>query len=408
MPKVIPFSDLEKSDLFVDDLFKGGTQHGNMRDEALSKLIPGCSNSGGFRIVRPKNDKNKIAYVVLYTTMSKIEWPDYLDRETGVFRYYGDNKTGGALLDTPKQGNRLLQNVFGLLNTGEFQKIPPFLIFCSGKGRDVQFLGLAAPGVPTLSPDRELVAFWRTLNNHRFQNYEAYFTVLDIGETPVLKQWLLERHEGRPEADRLAPNAWRKFQLEGRRGIRPLKTKVIDTYPNWFSQVQSNAEGTAALQEIRRRYSDADAYGFEACATDILLMADPNFTDFKLTRPWRDGGRDAIGYYQIQVPGTVNNSLRIDCALEAKCYTPTDKGGNGVGVHEMSRLISRIRYRQFGAMVTTSFIAKQAYDEVKEDGHPILLLTATNIATVLQQHGIHSIDDVNEWLDVLPEKYARM
>ena len=298
MQKEILFSDLERSDLFVDGLYKGGTQHGHMGDEALSKLIPGCSNSGGFRVVRSRGDKIKIAYVVLYTTMNKIEWPDYLDRETGVFRYYGDNKTGGELLQTKKRGNQLLQNVFGLLNTGKFQDIPLFLIFCSGKGRDVQFLGLAAPGVPTLSPDRELVAFWRTLDNQRFQNYEAYFTVLDTGETPVLKQWLCERYEGRSEADRLAPNAWRKFQREGRRGIHPLKAKVIDTYPNWFSQVQSNAEGTDALKEIRRRYSDGNAYGFEACATDILLMADPNFVDFKLTRPWRDGGRDAIGYYQ--------------------------------------------------------------------------------------------------------------
>ena len=77
-------------------------------------------------------------------------------------------------------------------------------------------------------------------------------------------------------------------------------------------------------------------------------------------------------------------------------------------MHEMSRLISRIRYRQFGAMVTTSFITKQAFEEVKEDGHPILLVTANNIATVLQQHGINSVDDVESWLREVDTKYQRM
>lgn len=91
---------------------------------------------------------------------------------------------------------------------------------------------------------------------------------------------------------------------------------------------------------------------------------DSNFVDFSLTRPWRDGGRDALGFYSISTGGKVNASLKIDCALEAKCYSPN----NGVGVKEMSRLISRIRYRQFGIMITTSYVDKQAYQEVVEDG----------------------------------------
>ena len=36
MQKEILFSDLERSDLFVDGLYKGGTQHGHMGDEALT------------------------------------------------------------------------------------------------------------------------------------------------------------------------------------------------------------------------------------------------------------------------------------------------------------------------------------------------------------------------------------
>lgn len=63
----------------------------------------------------------------------------------------------------------------------------------------------------------------------------------------------------------------------------------------------------------------------------------------------------------------------------------------------MSRLISRIRYRQFGIMITTSFVDKQAYREVVEDGHPILIITASDIAGILRNSAIDSTN-IHQWL----------
>ena len=132
---------------------------------------------------------------------------------------------------------------------------------------------------------------------------------------------------------------------------------------------------------------------------------DPNFIDFALTKPWRDGGRDAIGYYSISQGGKINSPLKIECALEAKCYS----SNNSVGVREMSRLISRIRYRQFGIMITTSYVHDQAYKEVIEDGHPILIITASDIAAILRKNSIDSnnivslltsIDEQNEYFTI--------
>ena len=121
---------------------------------------------------------------------------------------------------------------------------------------------------------------------------------------------------------------------------------------------------------------------------------DSNFIDFSLTRPWRDGGRDAIGRYSIKAGSKVNYPLMIDCALEAKCY-----GVNrGVGVREMSRLISGIRYRQFGIMITTGYVDGQAYSEVVEDGHPILIITASDIAAILKRNSITPLN-ISEWLN---------
>ena len=63
----------------------------------------------------------------------------------------------------------------------------------------------------------------------------------------------------------------------------------------------------------------------------------------------------------------------------------------------MSRLISRIRHRQFGIMITTGYVDNQAYSEVVEDGHPILIVTASDIVGVLRNNAINS-SNIEEWL----------
>ena len=138
------------------------------------------------------------------------------------------------------------------------------------------------------------------------------------------------------------------------------------------------------------------------CAKSILEKTDSNFCEFDLTRPWRDGGRDALGYYVISPGGKCNRQLRIDCALEAKCYGEK----NSVGVREMSRLISRIRYRQFGVMLTTSYVHSQAYQEEIEDGHPILIISATDIAKTLRRNAITS-SNIDDWLISIGENDSR-
>ena len=391
------FEELETADLVIDAVYKGGTAP-NLSAEPFHKLIPGCENSGGFRKKLREDGSKKYAYVVLYTSMEELEWPDYLDEETGVFRYYGDNRTPGrALTDTKKKGNKILEDVFGELNKGtNLEDIPPFFVFKkTGNGRDIQFLGLAAPGNPKISPDKDLVAFWRTIGEKRFQNYESYFTILNTGKEPISKEWiksLIYNHKNNLD---LAPDAWKKFVRLGRNGIDALKAPKIFKVPTKYEQLQCDVEGNVCIAAIRNRYKD-NPYGFEACATDIISKMDKNFVDFSLTRPWRDGGRDALGFYVIQTGGKANYPLKIDCALEAKCYSE----GTAVGVKQMSRLISRIRYRQFGVMITTGSVDTQAYQEVVEDGHPILIVTASDIATILRNNAINSTN-VNTRFDSL-------
>lgn len=110
------FDELENADLVIDAIYKGGTTP-NMSAEPFHKLIPRCENSGGFRKKLREDGSGKYAYIVLYTSMEELEWPDYLDEETGILRYYSDNREPGReLTDTKKHGNKILELVFGLLN----------------------------------------------------------------------------------------------------------------------------------------------------------------------------------------------------------------------------------------------------------------------------------------------------
>lgn len=400
----IEFPELSGSDLYVDAIYEGGKEK-NIGDEPLHHLFPRCGTSGGFRKVARKDDPSKMAYVILYTSMQELEWPDYLDEETGMFRYYGDNRLPGReLTDTKQGGNKLLENVFKILNSkGPYSNIPPFFVFKNtGKGRDMQFLGLAAPGNTKLSSDRDLVAFWRTMGDKRFQNYESYFTILDTGESAISRHWLEELITDHDNSLKYAPPAWQKFIKKGREGISALTAKRIVKVPNKYEQLQSDEEGKECLKKIHDYYASFPQ-GFEACATEIMQKMDSNFAYFDLTRPWRDGGRDAIGQYVVHQAGRPNFPLKMDCALEAKCYAPD----SSVGVKQMSRLISRIRYRQFGIMITTSYVNKQAYDEVVEDQQPILIVTASDIAAVLRSSSIHA-DDIEEWLNDISNRDSRI
>ena len=95
------FEELEGTELIIDCIYEGGTQPNHSADP-LHYIFPKCGVSGGFRKVNRNDGSGKPAYVILYTTMSELEWPDYLDEETGVFRYFGDNRKPGRELTNTK------------------------------------------------------------------------------------------------------------------------------------------------------------------------------------------------------------------------------------------------------------------------------------------------------------------
>lgn len=383
--KTVSHEQLSTSDLFVDCLYQGG-RRGNSSDDPLHLLLP-VSNQGGFRIV---GKKKKPKLVVLMTGLDDPDWPDEMDKEMGVFTYFGDNKKPGhELHDTPRYGNLLLKYMFDHAHgdVNERAQVPPILVFAKGGSwRDVVFLGLAVPGAANLDANSDLIAVWKLRNGSRFQNYRAKFTILDC---PVItRQWIAEVVAGQ-SLGAACPESWRAWAEKGI--YMPLKAPRSVEYRTREEQLPADDFGKAIINRIHSYFRD-DPYRFEACAgriAEIMLPAIAGNID--LTRPVRDGGRDATGCYRI---GEGDSSVLVDFSLEAKCYAP-DKS---VGVKELSRLVSRLRHRQFGILVTTSFVAAQAYQEIKEDQHPIVIICAADIAKLLVRHGIGNLSDIDSWL----------
>ena len=52
----------------------------------------------------------------------------------------------------------------------------------------------------------------------------------------------------------------------------------------------------------------------------------------------------------------------------------------------------------FGILVTTSFLHEQAYQELKSDGHPIIVISGRDIVDILRAKGIGDVRAVNDWL----------
>lgn len=363
--------NLENTDLNVDEVY-GGSRLGHSGDDPLPKLL-GVDNQAGFRVLGKRKSIDALKLIVLITSFRNSEWPDHLDRETGIFTYYGDRHKPGDLHNTPRDGNLILRNLFDAAHSGS-DRIPPILIFGKAEQyRDVQFLGLAVPGADGMGPDEDLVAVWRMKNGVRFQNYKSIFTIIDV---PIVsRSWITDIQKGFSRQSEFAPKNWKKWQ-ESRRLI-PLLAKPSKRIRNRSEQVPRDATGEAFIAAVFDYYKHKPTQ-FEHFAMEVAKMTMPRIHGGEVTRPWKDGGRDATGLYKI---GKGPSSIDVEFSLEAKLYSAT----TGVGVKDTSRLISRLRHRQFGVLVTTSYISAQAYAELIEDNHPVIIISGFDIAETLKE-----------------------
>jgi hypothetical protein len=249
------------------------------------------------------------------------------------------------------------------------------------------FRGLAVPGTRQHGPREDLVAIWKTYNGQRFQNYRAIFSILDCGL--ISGDWLRSVFTNRfvDLEDARAPQSLKNWVTSGK--ITPLLAEPIKTRST-DQQLPKVGLEAELIQQIKEFCSE-DPYMFEPLAAEIWRMSCPSPLEMEMTRRYRDGGRDAIGHILI---GPKSDAIKLSFALEAKLYALN----NRVGVKETSRLISRLKHREFGVLVTTSALDKQAYDEIRSDQHPIVVISGRDIAEILINAGINSKEALQSWI----------
>lgn len=222
----------------------------------------------------------------------------------------------------------------------------------------------------------------------RFQNYEAHFTIMDM---PVPREWLTDLGAGRFDSS-ACPQAWRRWVQWGT--YAPLRANPVQQVRSRAAQLpRPGTEEMKILDAIHAHFS-ANPFRFERFAGDAFGWHRPDLVgEIDYTRPYRDGGRDAVGRVTA---GIGEPTLVAEYALEAKCYEPSA----GCGVSEIHRLAGRLRHRMFGVFVTTSYVSEQAYTEVRlEDRHPIVILSGLDLVEILRRKGFVSAEQVSRWLE---------
>ena len=388
MTKSVSYFEIEFNKLIIDCNYEDSREIGSpLAGQPLQKIFPGIGNMKGIRVVGRKPDWK---LYVLTSTEREPDWPDVLDEASGVLTYWGDNRTPGRELHHAP-GNFMFREIFNrTLGSSEVRRlVPPGFYFTGGaQGRDVVFRGMVIPRTIQSDNAEDLIAVWRSTSGERFQNYRAKFSVIDASEIDL--NWISSILAGSENLE-LAPLAWKDWVNTGK--IQVLEAPRTLEYRKKSQQIPADLSELEMLKFIHLHFEGNDAI-FEHFATAIWRISDSRVSAWQVTRPTRDGGRDAIGKYRI---GPDAEPITLDWALEAKRYDP---GKTSVGVGDLSRLISRLRFRQFGILVTTSFVSDQAYKEIREDQHPIVVLSGTDIVSILKQSGISSVAVLSNWLNM--------
>lgn len=386
----VSYELLKQADLVIDAVYESDRRvsKGLIVGEPLSPLM-GVGNMGGFRV---RKGKEGVLFAVITSSGSEVEWPDSLDPFTGIYTYFGDNRQPGTdMHKTKKRGNSLLRDAFELAHSGRAEdrkKCPIFFVFeQTGTARDYVFRGMAVPGSEYLTPGEDLIAVWRTIKGQRFQNYRASFSILD--ESVISGNWLRTSITAR-EFDLGSPDAPQSLVRWVKTGkVQPLLAEKIGVrkVEEQLPQHKTHKALIATIYDL----CSSDPWLFERVAAEIWKISSPAPASYEITPRYKDGGRDALGAIKL---GPSSDSISLSFALEAKLYGEK----NTVGVKEVSRLISRIKHREFGVLVTTSALNSQAYKEIREDKHPIIVIAGRDIAEILISNGIATSEECETWV----------
>src|SRR5690606_33187777 len=119
----------------------------------------------------------------------------------------------------------------------------------------------------------------------------------------INRSWIEATISGAPNALDLAPTAWRDWVASGR--YRPLRSPRTLSHRTKAEQLPTSATERAILDAIYSYFAEWSV-GFEYCAAALVRLMLPDVASLDVTRPSRDGGRDALGKLRIgSGPGAI-------------------------------------------------------------------------------------------------------
>ncbi len=71
----------------------------------------------------------------------------------------------------------------------------------------------------------------------------------------------------------------------------------------------------------------------------------------------------------------------------------------------MMRLLSRLKHRDLGVFVTTSYFEQQVQEELIEDRHPVILVSGGDIARLLVARQLEK-EPLERWIATVREQAA--
>ncbi|MEH6944741.1 HNH endonuclease [Bacillus sp. JJ722] len=304
------YEELSTAPLLVSSIYEGGSKGNPAADDPLTKLFKvegftkSVGNRSGFRKSNKENNgksTKEIAYVVIFSTGKIKEWPDTFDKSTGTFIYYGDNREpGNYYLNTKQKGNALLKDIFDkAYGPAEARMtIPPMFVFEStGVGTNVEFLGVAVPGIrgKTKEQTLELKTFGESPN--QYQNYKAHLTMINVEPIGVSREWLAQLKDINGNTLKYAPKEWINFVNNGPGYVTPSDLIHNDTIDNTSGAIlPSEKEYLQKVRTTQGKFRESllnDTPFCKVCGMDIsqLLVASH-------IKPWKDSNdKERIDFF---------------------------------------------------------------------------------------------------------------
>jgi len=338
-------------------------------------------------------------------------WQDFFDTDNGHIRYFGDNKDPGSD-PANAAGNKILLNAFQLAHGHDEQDrrlTPPMLFF-----RRVSHLG-KTKGFPEFHGfgvirSVELVTQWDNKLDRSFTNYAFDFTVLSMeAEHECFDwNWIQRRRDtsiSLAQADKFAPNSWRKWVARGVNSLESLRRRVSRLSIE-SAEDQKPTPGTDLYDVLHQvyEYYEGRKHKFEALAEVVAeRVLGANLGIYRrgwITSASGDRGVDFVASIKL---GTGFSATDLIVLGQAKCESPNSPTN---GVH-IARTVARLRRGWIGAYVTTSYFSANVQQEVIEDRYPIVLIHGKRLAQEVSEivHNSDRYKTVSEFLEDLSTEY---